>query len=257
MQTARIDYNINEKNAAWFRFQNDSGLQAAYTDAINPLFNAISPQPLYSFAAGYTHVFSQNLVNYFNPAFSWYESLFGPEDFEKTLAAFPIVLEGSGANAPYTTLGRSEQYLGPRAPRHAVFPQRQSGLDSRIARTSFRHQHPYLSAKRFRFRTGRCSACGYATLPQFIYGVASTASRTFTVANSQPYNFLNADFYAQDTWKITPALTWTFGLRSTYNSNPLNPHNAVARLKGSFDAVSHDVNQPLNSAIQTNLQTRV
>ena len=33
VQTARIDYNINEKNAAWFRFQNDSGLQAAYTDA--------------------------------------------------------------------------------------------------------------------------------------------------------------------------------------------------------------------------------
>jgi hypothetical protein len=44
--------------------------QAAFTDPINPLFNALSPQPLYSFAAGYTHVFSQNLVNYFNPAFS-------------------------------------------------------------------------------------------------------------------------------------------------------------------------------------------
>ena len=63
------------------------------------LFNAVSPQPLYSFAAGHTHVFSQNLVNYFNPAFSWYESLFGAGDFQKTLSAFPIVLQGSGANA--------------------------------------------------------------------------------------------------------------------------------------------------------------
>jgi Carboxypeptidase regulatory-like domain len=72
VQTVRADYNINEKNTAWFRFQRDNGLQAAYTDPINPLFNAISPQPLYSFATGYTHVFSQNLVNYFNPAFSWY-----------------------------------------------------------------------------------------------------------------------------------------------------------------------------------------
>ena len=79
VQTVRIDYNINEKNTTWFRFQTDNGLQAAYTDPINPLFNALSPQPLYSFAAGYTHVFSQNLVNYFNPAFSWYGSLFGPE----------------------------------------------------------------------------------------------------------------------------------------------------------------------------------
>ena len=105
VQTVRIDYNINEKNTTWFRFQADTGLQAAYTDPINPLFDSVSPQPLYSFAAGYTHVFSQNLVNYFNPAFSWYESLFGPSDFQKTLSAFPIVLQGSGANAPFTTLG--------------------------------------------------------------------------------------------------------------------------------------------------------
>jgi len=105
VQTARIDYNFDEKNITWYRFQADTGLQAAYTDPINPLFNALSPQPLYSFAAGYTHVFSQNLVNYFNPAFSWYESLFGPADVQKTLSAFPIVLQGSGANAPFTTLG--------------------------------------------------------------------------------------------------------------------------------------------------------
>ena len=105
VQTAPLDYNVNEKDTTWFRFQTDNGLQAAYTDPINPLFNALSPQPLYSFAAGYTHVFSQNLVNYFNPAFSWYESLFGPSDFQKTLSAFPIVLQGSGANAPFTTIG--------------------------------------------------------------------------------------------------------------------------------------------------------
>ncbi len=105
VQTARIDYNIGPNDTTWFRFQADTGLQAAYTDPINPLFNAFSPQPLYSFAAGYTHVFSQNLVNYFNPAFSWYESLFAPSDFQQTLAAFPIVLQGSGANAPFTTIG--------------------------------------------------------------------------------------------------------------------------------------------------------
>jgi len=98
VQTVRVDYNINEKDTTWFRFQADTGVQAAYTDPINSLFDAVSPQPLYSFAAGYTHVFSQNLVNYFNPAFSWYESLFGPSNFQKTLSTFPIVLQGSGAN---------------------------------------------------------------------------------------------------------------------------------------------------------------
>ena len=95
----------------------------------------------------------------------------------------------------------------------------------------------------------------YATLPQFIYGIASTASTTFPLANSQPYNFLNLDFYAQDTWKLTRTLTWTFGVRDTYNSNPSNPHNAVARLAGSFDSISHDVNQPLSQVIRTQQAT--
>ncbi|MGA7630079.1 MAG: carboxypeptidase-like regulatory domain-containing protein, partial [Terriglobales bacterium] len=104
VQTARIDYNIHENDTTWFRFQADTGLQAAWTDPINPVFDALSPQPLYSLAAGYTHVFSQNLVNSFNPAFSWYESLFGPTDLQKTLSAFPIVLQGSGANA-FTPMG--------------------------------------------------------------------------------------------------------------------------------------------------------
>ena len=65
VQTARIDYNINANNTAWFRFQADTGLQAAYTDPINPLFDSVSPQPLYSFAAGYTHVFSPNTCELF------------------------------------------------------------------------------------------------------------------------------------------------------------------------------------------------
>src|SRR5271170_2396080 len=57
VQTVRLDYNVNQKDTAWFRFQSDTGLQAAYTDPINPVFDALSPQPLYSFAAGHTHVF--------------------------------------------------------------------------------------------------------------------------------------------------------------------------------------------------------
>ena len=137
VQTVRIDYNINEKNTAWFRFQADTGLQAAYTDPINPLFNAISSQPLYSFAAGYTHVFSQNLVNYFNPAFSWYESLFGPGDFQKTLAAFPIVLAGQRGERAVHDPRRTRQHLGTGKARFAVLHQRQPGLEP-SARTNFR-----------------------------------------------------------------------------------------------------------------------
>jgi hypothetical protein len=253
VQTARIDYNINTDNTAWFRFQADTGLQAAWTDPINPLFNSISPQPLYSFASGYTHVFSQNLVNSFNPAFSWYSSLFAPSDFQKTLAAFPIVLQGSGANAPFTTVGGLDNtwLQGRRASRFFINDNLAWSHGSHEIRVGTNIRIFRLSD--FDFGEGSVPLVTYTDLPQFIYGVASTATKTFPSHADEPFNFLNIDVYAQDTWKLTKKLTWTIGLRDTFNSNPLNPHYEVARLPGSFDSISHDPSQPLSDAIQTNL----
>jgi hypothetical protein len=253
VQTVRIDYNINEKNTTWFRFQADAGVQAAYTDPINSVFDSVSAQPLYSFAAGYTHVFSQNLVNYFNPAFSWYASLFGPSNFQKTLAAFPIVLEGMGANAPFTTIGGLDNtwVQGRRASRFFI--------NDNLAWSHGAHELRFGTNTRifrlndYDFGEGSVPTATYTTLPQYIYGVASTTTETFPTAANEPFTFLNLDLYAQDTWKVTRKLTWTFGIRDTFNSNPLNPHEQIARLGGSFASIPHDVDQPLNAAIQTGL----
>jgi hypothetical protein len=63
----KIDHTINAKDSFWYRFQQDTGLQAEWTDPINSTFNAFSPQPQRTVVVGYTHLFSTTLVNQFNP----------------------------------------------------------------------------------------------------------------------------------------------------------------------------------------------
>lgn len=253
VMTARIDHDVNTKNMAWYRFQADTGLQAAYTDPINPIFNAISPQPMYSFAAGYTHIFSQNLVNYFNPAFSWYSSIFQPTDPAKTLAAFPIVLQGIGSNAPFTPMG-GQDYIWPQGRRVTRYE-----INDTLTWLQGSHEFKFgLSSRRmqasdFNFSNNVTPLVTYTTLPEYIYGVASVATAAYPISTEQPFNLTNLDLYAQDTLKLTHSLTWTFGLRGSWNSNPINPHSLIARLGGSFDAIPHDINQPLNAVLKTGL----
>jgi hypothetical protein len=255
VQTVRIDYNIDANNTAWFRLQADTGLQAQDTDPINPLFNSISSQPQYSFGAGYTHVFSQNLVNYFNPGFTWYESLFGPSNYPATLAAFPIVLQGQGANAPFTNIGgRDNTWVqGRRASRFFINDNLAWTLGAHELRVGTNTR--ILRLNDYDFGEGNIPTVTYTTLPQFVHGVASTVLETFPASQNEPFNFLNLDFYVQDTWKVTPKLTWTIGIRDSFNSNPTTPHAQIARLNGSFDSVPHDVDQPLNAAIHTKLES--
>jgi len=252
--TARIDHNLDAHNIVWYRFQSDTGVQAAYTDPINPVFNSISPQPMYSFASGYTHIFSQNMVNYFNPAFSWYSSIFQPVDPAATLAAFPIVVQGVGSNAPFTPMGGMD-YNWPQGRRVTRYQ-----FNDMLTWQRGAHQLELGVASRrmlasdFDFSDYVTPLATYTTLPQYIYGVASLATRAYPVSGEQPFNLANLDLFAQDTFKITKNLTWTFGLRAAWNSDPINPHAMIARLSSSFDAASHDVNQPLNAILNTGLK---
>jgi hypothetical protein len=252
--TVRLDHDLDPHNMVWYRFQSDTGLQAAYTDPINPVFNALSPQPMYSFASGYTHIFGQNLVNYFNPAFSWYSSIFQPSDLAKTLAAFPIVLQGVGSNAPFTPMGGLD-YNWPQGRRVTRYQ-----FNDTLTWQHGAHQIEFGFASRrmlasdFDFSNYVTPLVNYTTLPQYIYGVASLATKSYPVSGEQPFNLSNLDLFAQDNFRVTKTLTWTFGLRAAWNSDPINPHAMIARLGSSFDAASHDVNQPLNAALNTGLK---
>ncbi len=163
------------------------------------------------------------------------------------------MLEGAGTNAPFTTLGGLD-YNWVQGRRAARFH-----LNDSLSWVTGRHDLKFGVSSRllrlndYDFSTYTTPLVTYTTLPQFIYGAASTATRAFPMAASQPFRYLNADVYAEDSMKLTAHLNWTVGVRLAHNSNPENPHELIARLPGSFDALAHDVNQPLSAVLQTGL----
>jgi hypothetical protein len=49
----KVDQTLSTKDSLWYKYQQDTGLQAAYTDPINAIFTFCSPQPQ---RTGVTHV---------------------------------------------------------------------------------------------------------------------------------------------------------------------------------------------------------
>jgi hypothetical protein len=250
--TFRVDQNVNANNLVWYRFQADTGVQAVYTDPINPVFNAVSPQPLYSGVSGYTHIFTDHLVNQFNPAFSWYSSIFGPSDLSTTLTAFPIVLQGVGPNVPFTPLGGLDN----------LWPQGRKvtrlHLNDTVTWSHGRHEWTFgesirrLSFSDYDFGANTTPLVTYTTLPQLIYGAASLATQSFPAAPVTSFTLTNIDVFAQDTFSVSDTVTWTMGLRAAWMTNPSSSTPVLSRLNTSFDQLSHDVNQPLSAVLATN-----
>jgi len=105
----KIDHTINANNSTWYRFQQDTGLQAAYTDQSTQSSTHIRRSRSGRLLSATRTCFTPNLVNQFNPGASWYSSLFLPNNYPQVLQTCPIVLVGGSSNAPFTTLGGNNQ----------------------------------------------------------------------------------------------------------------------------------------------------
>ncbi|HMD20527.1 MAG TPA: carboxypeptidase-like regulatory domain-containing protein [Alloacidobacterium sp.] len=250
----KIDHTIDANNSVWYRFQQDTGLQAASTDAINPIFNSYSPQPQRTLVVGYTHLFTPNLVNQFNPGASWYASIFEPNNFDQVLNTFPIVLESGSANAPFTTFGGLNN----------TFPQgrkvTQWQINDNLVWTRDKHTFKFgensrrLDISNYDMGEGTVPLVTYTDLAQFTYGAAYTTTVSYPITNKERIALGNLDMYAMDAFKASPRVTVTAGLRATWNTNPVNQQRLFARPVASFLDIPHDESLPLNQSIQTQVK---
>jgi hypothetical protein len=247
----KIDHTINQSNSIWYRFQQDTGLQAAFTDPINPIFNSFSPQPQRTLVVGYTHLFTSNLVNQLNPGASWYSSVFEPNNFDQVRQTFPIVLQSGTSDVPFTTLGGNNN----------TYPQgrkvTQWQVNDNLIWTKAKNTYKFgintrrLDVSNYDLGEGIVPTVTYNDLAQFTYGAAYTVSQTFPIRLRERVALSNIEFYAMDSYKATSKLTFTVGMRVTYNGNETNQQGLFARPSGSFLDQSHSLTQPLNQIIQT------
>jgi hypothetical protein len=246
---AKIDHTINANNSVWYRFQQDTGLQAAYTDPINPIFNSYSPQPQRTLVVGYTHVFSPTLVNQFNPGASWYSSIFEPDNYAQVQQEFPIVLASGSDSVPFTAIGGNDN----------TYPQgrkvTQWQINDNLTWTRGRHTWKFgintrrLDVSNYDLGEGTVPTVTYNDLAQFTYGAAWTASQSFPAALRERVSEGNLEYYAMDTWKPSPKTTFTYGMRVTWNTNVTSPRNLFSRTAGSFSDASHATDQPLDQVV--------
>jgi Carboxypeptidase regulatory-like domain len=246
--TLKIDHNLRSTDTVWYHFQMKDGVQATYTDPINSVFDVPMPVSQRSGSASWVHTFSPELVNEFTPGFSWYSAIAQPANFAKALQTFPIVLSGI-----FTAMGGTDYYW----PSGQNFTQWQ--LIDNLSWAKGRHMVKFggnlrrvlISDHDFGILTvPTAQAC---TFSEFTYGTTCASNQNFPPSLEEPFRFTNLDLYAMDTMKLTPKLTLTLGVRAAWNSDPVNPHNHVFRLRSSWDTLSHDVDRPLNQDLLSGL----
>ena len=251
----KIDHTLGPKDSVWYRFQQDTGLQAAYTDPINGLFNAYSPQPQRTLVIGYTHLFSPTLVNQFNPGASWYASIFEPKNFSQVQQTFPIVFASASDSVPFSTIGGNNN----------TYPQgrkvTQWQINDNLTWTHRKHTWKFgintrrLDVSNYDLGEGTVPTVTYNDLAQFTYGAAYTASQSFPVSLKERVSAGNLEYYAMDSYKPSPKATVTYGVRVTWNTNVTSGKNLFSRPAGSFLDATHTTDQPLNQVILGNVHT--
>jgi Carboxypeptidase regulatory-like domain len=235
--TSRVDLKLTDKDTAFGHFKWDKGVQATYTDPINPIFNADSPQPSFEGTLGETHVINSNISNQFLFGVIWYSSVFTNTNLAAANALVPYAL--TFTNGSFTGLGGEDN----------DWPQGRNVTNYQFSDdVSISHgRHTFQFGAYFRRDNVTDYSPSINTTPsvqadeigQFQFGMGlSLYSQQFPLRDTQPVALYNLAGYGQDTWKLRQNLTLTAGVRLEHDSNPTCGTNCYAYTNGAFNSLN-------------------
>jgi hypothetical protein len=256
----RYDQNIGNNDKLFVRVQHESGIQATYTDPLNPAFDAHSTQPEWQSQLSETHTFGNNKVNNFIASLQWYSALFTMANQAAEFQTLPqTVAFGDGSLFPLNNDG-------------TAFPQGRSvtqyGIVDDFSWNRGRHglrfgvnfRRDDVSDHNF---TGVIPFAEEVSLNDFAFGgVAPTTppnqagnllAQNFPLNTNVPIALYQLGWYASDEVKVTPNLKLTLSMRFDHLSNPVCQTNCFQSLSASFQNLNPTV--PVNQALTTGLHT--
>jgi Carboxypeptidase regulatory-like domain/TonB-dependent Receptor Plug Domain len=242
--TARVDGKISDTDTAFAHFKYDKGVQATYTDPLNPIFNSDSPQPAFEGTFGETHVLNANMSNQFLFGVMWYSSTFTNTNLAQANQLIPYTLNFTALGGNFTTLGGEDW----------EFPQGRNVTNYQIIDDfSWTHGHHTIQTGIYYRRDDITDySPSFETTPytESTEGTMATPG-TFQTAQgldlytqqypqrlTQPVAIYNLAGYIQDSWKLLPNLNITAAIRLEHNSNPVCQTNCFADTNGTFSSLS-------------------
>ena len=247
--TARYDQNLTDRDKMFIHFRTDHGVQATYTDPLDPIFNVTSDQPQNEIQLQWAHTAGANIVNSFTMNGSHYSAIFKHPDQAATLAAQPIEVSFSG-NA-LRAMGND----------YTIFPQgrnvTQYGFVDDLSWTIGKHtvkfggNYSRYDITDYDPGIGSLPAVVGESMTDFFNGVGSLYTQSFPDRLTQPVALWNLGFYGEDRWHVRSNLDLTFTYRLDYNSNPVCQTNCFNRLNGNFLDMNHDLSTPYNQTVQS------
>ena len=251
----KTDFNLTNNDKLFVRVEYEHGLQASYTDGIDPAFNATSDQPQWQSQVGETHTFGTDKVNDFKASLLWYSAFFRMEDPAAAAQALPV-------NGGTATIGINDGALSGLNPLGFIFPQGRN-----ITQYQFVDDFSWLHG-RHNFKVGVNFHRDLITDGNFVittpyvipFDLANFASggtgggnlilQAFPSRSEQRIGLYQLGFYGSDDVKVSNNLKLTLSLRFDHLSNPTCDLNCFQRFTpGAYG----DSTAPVNTAIQSGL----
>jgi len=257
--TSRVDYNINDKQKVYFRYNYDFGLQATGTSPIAPVFNSVSTQPQHTGSLNYTYVITPSMVNNFSGSAFWYSAIFGVADFNKTTSLMPesITINDGGANGGgFAAVGAS-------------FPNGrnvgQAELADDLSWTKGHHtfragiQYVYtrvtytsIASGAFKGSYSLNDLTDFATGQVNSTGLGGSFTQAFPAYGAVHFREPALGFYLSDEWAVAKNLKLTLGARFEHDGNPTCVENCFVSFKVPIISSGYQggLSVPYNSTIQ-------